>query len=237
VISAAASLTATLDSNLVRRTVLLLSITAIVAACALGGASQSRADGDPASDILVTQTLFMPWDTGISTQAQAQLADTITAANKAGFPIRVAVIASPSDLGTETALWRKPGMYGDFLGTELSDLYSGQLLVVMPNGYGLHGPAGGAHKLRKAEIAVTTQAPGTGDHMAATAITAVQLLAAADGHRFTTAPTAVRTGPTATTGSHWVTWLALVLGILAILAAWTASLRSRPLTRRTGATA
>jgi hypothetical protein len=212
----------------VRRTVLPLLITVIVAACGLIGASPAFADGDPASDILVTQTLFMPWDASIQAQAQAQLAATITAANKAGFPIRVALIASTTDLGTETALWKQLHNYAYFLGTELSDLYSGQLLVVMPNGFGLYGPDAGAHTVSGKEAAVTAPTPGTGDHMAEAATLAVQRLAAAAGHSFTARTVRTKAPAASGGGSDWVTWLALLVGALAILLAWGASLKARP---------
>jgi hypothetical protein len=51
----------------------------------------------------------------------------------------VALIASPSDLGSVTALWRRPQSYADCLGQELSLVYGGPVLVVMPDGYGLYG--------------------------------------------------------------------------------------------------
>ena len=53
------------------------------------------------------------------------------------------MIASPTDLGSVTELWRQPQNYARFLAQELSLLYRGPLLVVMPNGYGryrLEGP-------------------------------------------------------------------------------------------------
>ena len=58
----------------------------------------------------------------------------------AGFPIRVAIIASRSDLGAITGLWLKPRAYARFLGLELSLAYTGRLLVVMPNGFGFNWP-------------------------------------------------------------------------------------------------
>ena len=36
-----------------------------------------------------------------------------------------------------TELWRQPQNYARFLGQELSLVYRGTLLVVMPNGFGL----------------------------------------------------------------------------------------------------
>jgi hypothetical protein len=211
------------------RRALSLLITAIVAACVLAGAPRALADGDPASDILVAQDVFLPWDGHISTASQEALMHTVAAANKAGFEIRVAVIASPTDLGTVTEFWQKPGEYGPFLGTELSDLWGGQLLVVMPNGFGLYGPGSGSHKLTTAEAAVKAPTPGTGDHMAQAAIDAVEQLAEADGHGFDAGAGTATVTHAAAGGSDWGMWVALALGALAILAAWSASLKARPL--------
>jgi hypothetical protein len=206
----------------------LVLITAIVAACALSGAPQAAADGDPASDILVSQSLFTPWDASISTQVQARLAASVAAANRAGFPIRVALIASSADLGTVTALWREPGSYAKYLGTELSDLYGGQLLVVMPGGFGLYGPGTGKHTVSGAEAAVKAPTPGTGDAMAQSATLAVERLAAAAGHSFTATTATVKAAPGGGGGNGWITWLALALGAVAIVVAWGASLKARP---------
>ncbi len=104
--------------------------------------ASASADGDPASDVLVTQTLFLPWDAGVSTDQQAQLAALLKEAQHDGYPLRVALIASSSDLGSVTELWRQPQSYADFLGDELSLVYRGTLLVVMPDGFGLYHPNG-----------------------------------------------------------------------------------------------
>src|ERR1700759_4183242 len=98
------------------------------------------ADGDPGSDVLVNQSRFLASDSGISITQQEQLGALLAAAQHAGFPVRVAVIAGPSDLGAITGLWRKPQAYARFLGLELSLSYSGRLLVVMPNGFGFNWP-------------------------------------------------------------------------------------------------
>jgi hypothetical protein len=52
----------------------------------------------------------------------------------------VAVIAGSADLGSVTALWRQPAAYARFLDQELSQIFSGPVLVVMPNGLGFAGP-------------------------------------------------------------------------------------------------
>jgi hypothetical protein len=112
----------------------------VTAACVLGAVLVvpiARADGDPASDVLATQTAFIPAGRGIPTGAQARLEAVIRSAARRGVKVRVALIAARGDLGAITELWRQPAQYARFLGTELTDVFSGTLLVVMPNGYGV----------------------------------------------------------------------------------------------------
>ncbi len=102
--------------------------------------SAARADGDPGSDVLVYQDLFAGSDAGLSVQQQVQLGALLKGAARAGFPVRVAIIASPFDLGAVTALWHRPRQYARFLGYELSLAYKQRLLVVMPDGFGFNWP-------------------------------------------------------------------------------------------------
>jgi hypothetical protein len=99
----------------------LVLLVVVLTAGAL--ASSARADGDPASDVLVSQGLFVPADAGLSTGQQARLAGFLQASKRAGFPVRVAVIPSAYDLGSVEALWQKPATYARFLGIELSLVY------------------------------------------------------------------------------------------------------------------
>ena len=80
-----------------------LALLAVLAAGAL--ASIARADGDPGSDVLVYQPLFLGADAGVSVKQQVQLGGMLQAASRAGFPVRVAIISSRYDLGAITALW------------------------------------------------------------------------------------------------------------------------------------
>jgi cytochrome oxidase Cu insertion factor (SCO1/SenC/PrrC family)/thiol-disulfide isomerase/thioredoxin len=103
-------------------------------------ASVARADGDPGSDVLVYQNLFFGTGAGLSIQQQAELGALLKSAAGAGLPVRVAIIASPFDLGAVTGLWHQPRTYARFLGYELSLAYKQRLLVVMPNGLGFNWP-------------------------------------------------------------------------------------------------
>ena len=156
-----------------------LVVTAIVAA--LTCVPTALADGDPASDYLLSQQTFLPFDAKIPATQQVELAGLVRNANQAGYRIRVAVIASSYDLGAVTALWRQPKKYARFLGAELSFVYKGPLLIVMPNGFGFNDP-GRSPAAGYRAIAGVRIAPG-GAGLAEAAITAVQRLAAAHGVR------------------------------------------------------
>jgi len=116
---------------------LALAAVCVVAAVA---ASSARADGDPASDYLLVQRVFVPAEGAIAAKQQQALQKAVASANKSGFAIRVAIIYSSYDLGSVTVLWKKPQTYARFLGAELQFVYKQRLLVVMPNGFGFNWP-------------------------------------------------------------------------------------------------
>ena len=184
----------------------------------------ARADGDPASDVLATQSLFLPADAGVSFAHESQLNQVLTNAASAGFPIRVAVIASKSDLGSVTALWRQPQTYAQFLGEELSLVYHGTLLVVMPDGFGLNGPAQ-AVAAGRSTLAGLHPAAG-GPVLGTAALTAVRRVAAAAGHPL--ALPATTTAAPSSGSTDGLPIIAFVVGLGLVAAAWTASLRARP---------
>jgi len=202
-----------------------------VAACAAVvlalGAGVARADGDPASDVLVAQPVFLPADAGVPPADAARLTALVREARRAGYPVKVAVVASSYDLGSVTALWRKPQTYARFLGTELSLLYRGRLLTVMPNGIGVyhHGLPVAREQRVLAGVGVDR-----GD-LAATAAAAVQRLAAADGHRLAE-PVVASPAPAHARGTSAAEWAAIAAGLLLVALAWAVSLRVRPLRGR-----
>ncbi len=115
-----------------------VALVLLAAALACAAAPTARADGDPASDYLLTQKVFFPFDLKVPNAQQQQFIALVDEANRKGFPIRVALIASPYDLGSITSLWRKPRTYARFLGAELRYVYKDRLLIVMPNGFGFN---------------------------------------------------------------------------------------------------
>lgn len=192
-------------------------------------ACSAKADGDPASDVLATQALFLPWDANVPSAQQASLAGVVSSAQRHGFPIRVALIASGSDLGSVSALWRLPQQYAEFLGEELSLVYKGPLLVVMPNGFGLHGFDLPSSTLSSALANI--RAPTNGAQLAQVTITAIERLASAAGHPLPSASASVAEipghGGEGSIGA--ASWIVFLIGCLLIAAAWTASLRARPM--------
>jgi hypothetical protein len=111
-------------------------IAAVAALLLLALPAVARANGDPASDYLLVQSTFLPFNAKVDPAAAKELADTIRAADEKGYKIKVAVIGSRYDLGTAFSLYNEAQKYAQFLGLELSFQYRDRLLVVMPNGFG-----------------------------------------------------------------------------------------------------
>jgi cytochrome oxidase Cu insertion factor (SCO1/SenC/PrrC family) len=164
------------------RRAVLGTVLAVFTVCAVGVlAPAARADGDPGSDVLVYQSLFVAADANVSVPQQVQLGNLLTSADKSGFPIRVAIISQPDDLGAITALWQKPAAYASFLGTELSLSYAQRLLIIMPAGFGFNWEGHSATAAYQVLDGVHIGPGGSG--LAAAAVTAVRALAQAAGIR------------------------------------------------------
>lgn len=152
-------------------------LLALAAAATLAGSA--GADGDPASDYLIGQQVFFPYDVKLPQRQQAEVSGLVAAANKAGFRIRVAIIADSYDLGSVTALWKRPRLYARFLGQELSFVYKQRLLIVMPNGFGFNRP--GHAVTREYALLERIPIPAGNAGLLTAAASAVPRLAAADG--------------------------------------------------------
>jgi len=101
----------------------------------LVSAGSALADGDPASDFLSERDYYTPFPPP-SPQSTSSLLSAIDAVKARGDRVKVAVIATKTDLGSVPSLYGQPAAYAKFLATELSALYRGPLLVVMPAGFG-----------------------------------------------------------------------------------------------------
>lgn len=154
---------------------------ALFAALAVGllAVPAAQANGDPASDVLITQQVFLPFEAPISKSASDELTKTVAAANKRGYPIRVAVIAFTGDLGSAVSLWRHPQDYSKFLGSELAFAYSKRLLVAMPAGFGIY--RNGKPTVKERLVLAKLEPGKTPTALTESTTQAVRALAAANG--------------------------------------------------------
>ena len=150
-------------------------VAAVVAAAFL--ASAALADGDPASDFLLSQSSFLsPYDGHIPAAQQKRIVAMLQSAKEQGFPLKLALISTRYDLGAVPILFRKPQTYARFLAQEDFYFWKDELLVVMPNGYGLYKlknlPPGDKAVIAKLPKLDTTSGPALAD-AAERAITAL----------------------------------------------------------------
>ena len=162
----------------------------VLAALAAGVASAARADGDPASDVLYFQDVYLPYAKP-STDAAAKLTSAVAAATKAGFRIKVAVIQSEQDLGAVPSLFNRQDIYARFLGAELKTFYAQRLLVVMPAGFGIYnaGKAVDAEKAALAGITIASPSPDDLTTAAAEAVAKLRQAIGGKGRKDSTPPT------------------------------------------------
>jgi hypothetical protein len=177
-------------------------------------APAARANGDPASDYLLSQSTFIPFDATVPKEQAEQLNSLVADAKEKGFTVRVALIATELDLGAVPSLWLKPETYARFLGQELFFVYKGRLLIVMPNGFGFS--RGGMLVPAGQRVLERLPKPGRGGPALVTAaMRAVQRLAAQSGVRVTI-PKPSSGGSTA---SDRIIIAAIAGGVIALLLA------------------
>lgn len=122
------------------------SWSALVALAVCGhtlAAGAAHADVDPASDVLLLQSAFLPYSPKVCGDVADTLRDSLKESERAGYPLKVALIGSSKDLGGAPQLFNKPRSYAAFLGGELGVFGNRnlktklRLLVVMPAGVAL----------------------------------------------------------------------------------------------------
>jgi hypothetical protein len=193
------------------RRLLGLLVAAVAGACLL--APSALADGDPASDVLLAANVFYPYQPPVPAAVQRTLNAKTAAAAKLGFPIKVALIANPVDLGVIPELFGKPQQYANFLEQEISFQGRQHLLVIMAAGYGVQGLPAAA---TRAIAGLPRPSGKSSADLAQAAITAVSRAAAATGH-----PVGGATGGAGSAGGGSGSSTAVVIGlvVVAVLAA------------------
>jgi hypothetical protein len=153
------------------------AIAAVLACGAALGTPGSLADGDPASDVLFADDVYLPYPPPTKTVGQA-LRNATASAYKKGYRLKVAVIATEVDLGAVPSLFGKPTEYARFLGVELSMYYIGPLLIVMPAGYGIYD-GGRSTTAEQAVLSKLSVDASTKDALVASATKAAERLVTA----------------------------------------------------------
>jgi hypothetical protein len=166
----------------IRRPVAAIALTVAIAAIGASPSTPAVADADPASDVLAIQDVFLPY-TAPRKQGAEALGAAVDRIYANGYRIKVAVIASAIDLGALGGIfWNQPGHYAKFLGNELSFLFVGPLLIVMPVGFGIYD--GGRSTAAEKRVLAGLSVPGPGsDPLTDAATTAVGRLLAAGALR------------------------------------------------------
>jgi hypothetical protein len=168
----------------------LLVVAMLVLACA----PAAWADGDPASDVLLTQDIFFPYAPPVSQRLKTALERVVKAARKAGYPMKVALINTEADLGAYPQLFNQPSKYTDVLSRELATLNPHgdplkevHLLIVMPGGFGGSNLGDGVDR---ALGPVQIDPGGGSDALSQAAMAAVARIATENGHRVAVPPEA-----------------------------------------------
>ncbi len=81
--------------------------------------------------------MFLPFDVTVPRTLSARLVALADRARNAGEPLKIAIVSSPSDLGSITSLYGRPTAYARFLSLEIQFVTRAPLLVVMPQGLAL----------------------------------------------------------------------------------------------------
>jgi hypothetical protein len=163
-------------------------LAAVVTLVALGGPlTPALADVDPASDVLLLQNVFVPYQPEVCEQLKDQLKSLTDKTRQAGYPLKVAIIGSRQDLGGAPQFFGNPQGYAKFLGQELAvyghdvarDLSNVPLLVVMPQGFG-------TYQIRREAAAAAKTVPipkgADSNELAKAAALAIPKVATAAGH-------------------------------------------------------
>ncbi|MBA2347030.1 MAG: hypothetical protein H0V81_01935 [Solirubrobacterales bacterium] len=158
---------------------------ALITLALLLSPASAMADGDPASDVLLAQDIFLPYAPNtVSPPVAAALKTTVERARKEGYAIKIALIADARDLGSVGQLLNKPQDYANLLTQEISlnvthgdTIPEPRVLTVQPAGLGGNNLGDNAGDALEGVL----PEQGAPDELARTAAVAVGKLAAAEG--------------------------------------------------------
>ena len=148
------------------------------------------ADGDPASDVLLAQDVYYPYAPKVSKPLTTALDTLMKRVRKAGYPMKVALIETPADLGAYPNLFGDTQSYANLLAKEIAFNSHPHLLIVMPSGFA--GDNLGA-KVDSALKGITVDDAAKSDGLAQAALAAVARIASANGRPTPVPPEAAAT--------------------------------------------
>ena len=96
-----------------RAALIAFTVLALAPAAAL-------ADGDPASDVLLAQDVYYPYAPKASKPLTTALDALLKRVRAAGYPMKVALVEAPSDLGAYPNLFGDTQNYANLLAKEIA---------------------------------------------------------------------------------------------------------------------
>ena len=148
---------------------------------ALSAPAVAHADGDPASDVLLLRDVYVPYFPAPKKAAVADLEAKLRELRRAGFPMKVAMIQSPGDLGAYPELFGKADKYAKLLEREIVfKVKHPRLVIVMPQGVAGRNLGAKGDAIIKA---IKVDAAQKSDGLVAAASQAVEQIGAANGHK------------------------------------------------------
>lgn len=229
----------------------LRSLAIACVAASLGVAAPAWGHGDPSGHYLETDLLYPSFAQRPSQALELQLLGLLQAAQRDGYPVKVALVGGKDDLEDPASL-RHPQRYAEQLAGDLEAVrpVTAPLLVISPYGVGVAGRA--MHRTVYAPVTrsgapvllgpLAGRRPEGGDALAETAMVAVRRLARLGGHALPPDVPPARIlapGPSRPEGGGSSTpgWLPLAVFAAVFLLAWLAyELRIRAPRRRRPAT-
>jgi hypothetical protein len=192
-----------------------LLLLLLAAAAVMPGTA--RADGDPASDVLLQQDAYYPYTPNqVSAPVKRAMDGMLRQVRAKGFGMKVALISAGADLGAYPRLLGAPQQYADLLTREISlGSTPPRVLVVLPTGLGGNNLG---ERAGKALSGVGLPEGSDGDALARTAMRAIGALATAN--RTPVAVPAIATQKGAGNGGGGVpSWLVFAVPFVVVLLA------------------
>jgi hypothetical protein len=168
--------------------------------------------------VLLAQDVYYPYAPKVSKPLTGALDALLARVRKAGYPVKVALIQTPADLGAYPNLFGDTQSYANLLAKEIAFNSHPHLLIVMPSGFG--GDNLGS-KVDTALKGIKVDEAAKSDGLAQAALAAVARLATANGHPTPVPPEASAALRSSKASSKRSTPSALVYGgpvLLALIA-------------------